>query len=76
MSAPISLNLEEKCYLVALFGDVPEKQRARLFGVGQFPAQGGIAVMQAGHEFIGATRGVPVMRRPRRPRWRRQHPAL
>lgn len=49
----IRLNLWEKCYLVALFGDVPIKQRLRLFSVSTFPPQAGPLVMAEGHRFIG-----------------------
>ena len=46
----IKLDLWEKCYLVALFGDVPDP--VRLFSVSKFPPQAGAAVMAEGFAFI------------------------
>lgn len=61
----IKLNLQEKCYLVALFGDVSERQRERLFGVSAFPAQAGPVVMAEGFRFIGTLNdGREVFRKP------------
>ena len=63
---PIKLNKAEKCYLVALFGDIPDAARARLFAIGQCPVQIGPLVMQAGYEF--RDRQIKVLPRPRRRR--------
>jgi hypothetical protein len=50
---PIKLNMIEKCYLVALFGDIPMVKRERLFSISSFPPQAGPLVMQEGYDFIG-----------------------
>lgn len=63
---PIRLNLKEKCYLVALFGDVSESNRERLFSVSSFPAQAGPLVMQEGYRYIGRLNdGRMVVKKPR-----------
>jgi len=51
---PIKLNFAEKCYLVALFGDMTPVVRERLFSTSSFPAQAGPQVMQEGYRFISA----------------------
>lgn len=50
---PIKLSLPEKCYLVALFGDISEENRERLFSISSFPPQAGPLVMREGYRFIG-----------------------
>ena len=67
---PIQLSLKEKCYLVALFGDVPMTKRERLFRYGSFPPQAGPLVMQAGYDMVGQLNDERILAR------RRQHPAL
>lgn len=70
MSKRISLNLKEKCYLVALFGDVPPEARERLFRHGSLPAQAGPGVLREGFEFVGRLNDERVLyRKP-------AHPAL
>lgn len=48
----IKLNFWEKCYLVALFGDIPMYKREELFSVSSFPAQAGPLVMREGYRFV------------------------
>jgi hypothetical protein len=50
---PIKLSLPEKCYLVALFGDISMEARERVFSISSMPAQAGPLVMQEGWNFIG-----------------------
>ncbi len=54
---PIALNLKEKCYLVALFGDIPEHRQTGLFAVSSLPAQAGPAVIAAGYDFVDRLKG-------------------
>ena len=69
----IKLNLTEKCYLVALFGDVPRHRQVDLFKIGKLPVQAGPAVFAAGYDFRDGLRdAVPTPRRRRR----RAHPLL
>lgn len=62
---PITLSLKEKCYLVALFGDIPMKRREALFRYGTFPAQAGPYVMQAGYDFVGVLNNGRLLHRKR-----------
>lgn len=48
----ITLNLKEKCYLVALFGDIPEHRRAKLYAISSLPAQVGPLVIAEGFNFV------------------------
>ena len=68
---PITLTLKEKCYLVALFGDMPMARREELFQHSSLPAQAGPAVMQAGYDFVGELNSGRVLVRKRG-----THPAL
>ncbi len=68
---PISLTLKEKCYLVALYGDIPAKARERMFRFGSFPAQAGPLVMQDGYDLCGELDSGRVLYRKRG-----THPAL
>lgn len=70
---PISLTLDEKKYLVALYGDIPYEARVRLFRIGTFPAQTGPYVMQGGYDFRAELDDGRVIY-PKRPR--RRHPSL
>lgn len=63
---PINLNLAEKCYLVALFGAIPESRRRPLFEVSRFPPQAGPEVMRAGYEFRDSLDGTSIVLRRRR----------
>jgi hypothetical protein len=67
---PISLTLKEKCYLIALFGDIPAASRERLFRWGSFPPQAGPLVMQAGYDLVGELNNGRILYR------RKQHPLL
>lgn len=49
---PIKLSLREKCYIIALFGDIPEHRRKELLAISSMPAQAGPAIMIAGKEFV------------------------
>lgn len=49
----VKLSLKEKCYLVALFGDIPLEKRKRMFSVSSLPAQAGPAVIAEGYRFLG-----------------------
>jgi hypothetical protein len=63
---PTKLNLWEKCYLIALYGDVPMVQRERLFSVSSYPPQAGPLVFADGREFIGhLDNGRIAVRKPR-----------
>jgi hypothetical protein len=59
----ITLTLEEKCYVIAVFGDLPLFKRRRLFGISKLPAQAGPGVMQAGQELADQLRRAGPMRR-------------
>jgi hypothetical protein len=48
----IKLSLAEKCYIVALFGDIPMTRREAVFSVSSFPAQAGPLVMAEGYAFV------------------------
>lgn len=56
----ISLTLNEKNYLVALYGDIPWEARKRLFSRSSCPVQCGPTVMQDGYQFIGHLRAGTV----------------
>lgn len=62
---PIKLSLKEKCYIIALFGDIPESARGRLFMVSSFPPQAGPLVMQAGYDFVAGLKNRRIIERPR-----------
>lgn len=53
MRNTIQLSLKEKCYIAALFGDISEPNRERLFRFGSFPVQAGPLVMSAGYDYCG-----------------------
>lgn len=61
----IKLTLKEKCYLVALFGDIPMERREKMFQYGSFPAQAGPYVMQAGYDFRGELNDGRLLHRKR-----------
>lgn len=48
----IGLSLKEKCYLVAIGGDVPDHRRHALFSMGKLPAQLGHLVTAAGQSLV------------------------
>lgn len=75
MAKPIELSLKEKCYLVALFGDVSQGNQERLFRWGSFPAQAGPLVMQAGYDYCGELNdGRLLYRKPAHPALVKQSP--
>ena len=52
---PIKLDLEEKCYIVAMLGDVPPAARDRLYSMGRFPTKAGKAMpalLGAGYRYL------------------------
>ena len=71
MGKTIKLSLEEKAYLVALYGDIPMRRREAMFRFGTFPAQAGPLVMQGGYDFRGELNDGRLLYRKRGP-----HPLL
>ena len=61
---PIELSLEEKCYLVSLFGDLTLPQRERLFLVSEYPPQAGPIVMEEGRQFLANLRARNMTNNP------------
>lgn len=68
----IKLTLSEKCYLVALFGDIPEHRREGLFSVSSLPPQTGPAVFYEGYRYVAQIKRAPVKHTVRRRRLRRK----
>lgn len=60
----VSLSLPEKLYLVALFGDIPDFQRARLWPMAKLPKNAGPLVIAEGRRFVSYIARVAA-RKPR-----------
>lgn len=67
---PIKLNLSEKCYIVALLGDIPKAARGRLFKLGRCPVHAGPALITEAYRFVESLKGsgIEVLKRRRRKR--------
>ena len=62
----ITLNLKEKCYLIALFGDVSPAKAKYLFSIGSLPAQAGPLVIQEGYRFVERQMAAAVLNKQRK----------
>jgi hypothetical protein len=56
------LTLEEKCYLVAVFGDIRPYRQAALFEISRFPAQLAGAMLTEGRNFVDRIAGTAPRR--------------
>ena len=72
-TVPIQLTLEEKYYLVALFGDITMANRERLFSISSFPPQAGPLVMKEGYNFLSHLNNGRIVVSPRKRRSNHSH---
>lgn len=48
---PIKLNLKEKCYIAAVYGDMSGAKRKRLFSASEFPIEASAEMLADGWQF-------------------------